>query len=76
MFRRPVGAAADGHGHLEARDVVVTSRGRGAAARPLTATLQLPGRQLEPIPVGVEVAQGKVHCPMAPGWAAKRSGTG
>ncbi|HET6704593.1 MAG TPA: hypothetical protein VFH84_06450, partial [Amycolatopsis sp.] len=37
------GLTQDGHGHLRARDVVATSRGRGAAARPLTVRLQLPG---------------------------------
>ncbi|HET6706184.1 hypothetical protein [Amycolatopsis sp.] len=37
------GLTQDGHGHLRARDVVATSRGRGAAARPVTVGLQLPG---------------------------------
>lgn len=41
--RRWRGLTADGHGHLRARDVVATSRGRGAAARPLSVQLQLPG---------------------------------
>lgn len=41
--RRWYGATDDGFGHLEYRDVVVTSRGRGAAARPQTLALQLPG---------------------------------
>ncbi len=33
----------DGFGHLKFRDVVVSSRGRGAAARPQAHPLQLPG---------------------------------
>ncbi|MEV6639379.1 hypothetical protein [Amycolatopsis sp. NPDC051371] len=37
------GLTEDGFGHLEHRDVVVSSRGRGAATRPQTAALQLPG---------------------------------
>ncbi len=37
------GATTDGHGHLRARDITATSQGRGAAARPQTVTLQLPG---------------------------------
>jgi hypothetical protein len=36
------GLTQDGFGHLEYRDVVVSAQGRGAAARPHTATLQLP----------------------------------
>ncbi|UOX90355.1 hypothetical protein MUY14_06945 [Amycolatopsis sp. FBCC-B4732] len=35
--------AHDGFGHLEFRDVVATSRGRGVAARPRDDPLQLPG---------------------------------
>jgi hypothetical protein len=41
--RRWHGATDDGFGHLKFRDVVVTNRGRGAAARPQTLALQLPG---------------------------------
>jgi hypothetical protein len=41
--RRWHGLTQDGHGHLRARDVVATSRGRGAAARPSSVELQLPG---------------------------------
>lgn len=37
------GLTEDGFGHLEFRDVVVSARGRGAAARPHTVALQLPG---------------------------------
>jgi hypothetical protein len=37
------GLTEDGFGHLEYRDVATTSRGRGAAARPHTVALQLPG---------------------------------
>ena len=37
------GLTEDGFGHLEYRDVVVTSRGRDAAVRPQTVALQLPG---------------------------------
>jgi hypothetical protein len=37
------GLTGDGFGHLEYRDVVVSSRGRGAAARPHKVALQLPG---------------------------------
>lgn len=33
----------EGHGHLARREVAVRSRGRGAAARPTRADLQLPG---------------------------------
>jgi hypothetical protein len=33
----------DGHGHLAVREVRVTARGRGAAARPVEARLNLPG---------------------------------
>ncbi|WP_033262136.1 hypothetical protein [Amycolatopsis vancoresmycina] len=40
--RRWHGLTQDGHGHLRSRDVVATSRGRGAAARPRTVPLQLP----------------------------------
>ncbi|MEU8637690.1 hypothetical protein AB0C38_36390 [Amycolatopsis sp. NPDC048633] len=40
--RKWSGLAVDGFGHLESRDVVVSARGRGAAARPRTAALQLP----------------------------------
>jgi hypothetical protein len=41
--RRWHGLTQDGHGHLRTRDVVATSRGRGAASRPRTVPLQLPG---------------------------------
>ncbi|MEV7092697.1 hypothetical protein AB0M80_07600 [Amycolatopsis sp. NPDC051045] len=41
--RRWHGLTQDGYGHLRARDVVATSQGRGAAARPLSVGLQLPG---------------------------------
>jgi hypothetical protein len=41
--RRWHGVTEDGFGHLRFRDVVATSRGRGAAARPRTAALRLPG---------------------------------
>jgi hypothetical protein len=41
--RRWHGLTQDGHGHLSARDVVATSRGRGAAARPSSVGLSLPG---------------------------------
>lgn len=41
--RRWHGLTQDGHGHLSARNVVATSRGRGAAARPLSVRLLLPG---------------------------------
>lgn len=41
--RRWRGLTDDGFGHLEVRDVVATRRGRGAAARPRTVALQLPG---------------------------------
>ncbi|WIV60720.1 hypothetical protein [Amycolatopsis nalaikhensis] len=37
------GATSDGYGHLQACDVVATSRGRGAATRPQSIPLQLPG---------------------------------
>ncbi|WP_072481969.1 hypothetical protein [Amycolatopsis australiensis] len=49
--RRWHGLTQDGHGHLRAREVVATSRGRGAAMRPSTVRLQLPG-------AGGEVARG------------------
>lgn len=41
--RRWRGLTPDGYGHLRTREAVVTSRGRGAAARPLSVRLQLPG---------------------------------
>ncbi len=41
--RRWRGLTNDGLGHLEFRDVVATSRGRGAAARPRNVALRLPG---------------------------------
>ena len=41
--RRWRGLTDDGFGHLEFRDVVATSRGRGAAARPRNIALQIPG---------------------------------
>ncbi|MEV6875355.1 hypothetical protein [Amycolatopsis sp. NPDC051128] len=41
--RRWRGLTEDGFGHLEVRDVVATSRGRGSAARPLDVALRLPG---------------------------------
>ncbi len=41
--RRWHGVDADGFGKLRFRDIVATSRGRGAAARPRTVMLQLPG---------------------------------
>ncbi|WP_233224028.1 hypothetical protein [Amycolatopsis sp. CA-128772] len=41
--RRWRGLTDDGFGHLKFREVVATSRGRGAAARPRTVALQLPG---------------------------------
>jgi len=50
--RRWHGLTQDGHGHLRARNVVATSRGRGAAARPLSVGLQLPG------PTGVVTGGG------------------
>ncbi|WP_328617212.1 hypothetical protein OHS18_13300 [Amycolatopsis sp. NBC_00355] len=37
------GTSPDGHGYLQACDVVVSSRGRGAATRPHSMPLQLPG---------------------------------
>ncbi|MDQ7803591.1 hypothetical protein Q5425_07605 [Amycolatopsis sp. A133] len=50
--RRWHGLTQDGHGHLRTREVVATSRGRGAAARPLSVGLQLPG------PAGAVTAGG------------------
>ncbi|MFF1608814.1 hypothetical protein ACFVYA_13635 [Amycolatopsis sp. NPDC058278] len=41
--RRWRGLTDDGFGHLEFRDVVATRRGRGAATRPSTVALRLPG---------------------------------
>jgi hypothetical protein len=41
--RRWRGATPDGSGHLQAREIVATSRGRGAATRPQAVALQLPG---------------------------------
>ncbi|MGV9362046.1 hypothetical protein [Amycolatopsis sp. NPDC003731] len=41
--RRWRGVTDDGFGHLEYRDIVATRRGRGAATRPRTVALQLPG---------------------------------
>ncbi|MET8848511.1 hypothetical protein [Amycolatopsis sp. NPDC004625] len=41
--RRWRGVSQDGFGHLEFRDIVAVSRGRGAAARPREVALQLPG---------------------------------
>ncbi|WP_284747663.1 hypothetical protein [Amycolatopsis sp. RTGN1] len=41
--RRWHGMTDDGFGHLKVRDVVVTSRGRGAAARPQAHPVRLPG---------------------------------
>ncbi|MDS0134666.1 hypothetical protein [Amycolatopsis sp. CM201R] len=41
--RRWRGLSGDGFGHLDAREVVATSRGRGAATRPRHVALQLPG---------------------------------
>lgn len=50
--RRWRGLTEDGFGHLEFRDVVAGSRGRGAAARPRDVALQLPG------PAGAVAAGG------------------
>ncbi|MFI5587349.1 hypothetical protein ACIA5G_20035 [Amycolatopsis sp. NPDC051758] len=41
--RRWNGVTPDGYGHLRSRELVATSRGRGAAVRPLSVALQLPG---------------------------------
>lgn len=41
--RRWHGITADGSGYLHSRRLLATCRGRGAAVRPRTATLQLPG---------------------------------
>ncbi|MEV6825650.1 hypothetical protein [Amycolatopsis sp. NPDC051102] len=41
--RRWRGLTDDGFGHLESCDVVATSRGRGAAVRPRSVELRLPG---------------------------------
>nr|WP_225958117.1 hypothetical protein [Amycolatopsis lexingtonensis] len=41
--RRWHGLSADGHGHLRYREVLATSRGRGAAARPRSVPMHLPG---------------------------------
>jgi hypothetical protein len=41
--RRWHGLTPDGHGHLRTREVVATSVGRGAAVRPSSMPLQLPG---------------------------------
>ena len=49
----------DGAGHLDRREVTVQARGRGAAARPTRATLQLP-------------APGGGIAPVAPSVAASR----
>jgi hypothetical protein len=37
------GTTSDGYGYLQACDVVATRRGRGAATRPQSIPLQLPG---------------------------------
>lgn len=50
--RRWHGLTPDGYGHLRARDVVATSRGRGSAVRPQVVSLRLPG-------VGGAVAAGE-----------------
>ncbi|MDS0137535.1 hypothetical protein H5970_04935 [Amycolatopsis sp. CM201R] len=54
--RRWRGLTDDGFGHLEFREVVATSRGRGAAAQPRTVALQLPGPGGA---VAVEVSAGR-----------------
>ncbi|MEA5366848.1 hypothetical protein VA596_45460 [Amycolatopsis sp., V23-08] len=41
--RRWRGAGLDGYGHLQAREIVATSQGRGAAVRPQAVVVQLPG---------------------------------
>jgi hypothetical protein len=41
--REPWSGAEEGYGHLRERRVVVRAHGRGAAARPLSAELHLPG---------------------------------
>ncbi|MFJ7216099.1 hypothetical protein [Amycolatopsis sp. NPDC098790] len=41
--RRWHGLTADGYGHLRTREVAATSAGRGAAVRPVSVSLQLPG---------------------------------
>ncbi len=46
--RRWHGLTQDGHGHLTARTVVATSRGRGAAVRSLSVGLLLPGPEGAP----------------------------
>ncbi|WP_086842544.1 hypothetical protein [Amycolatopsis kentuckyensis] len=46
--RRWHGLTQDGHGHLRARKVLATSTGRGAAARPLSVGLWLPGPEGAP----------------------------
>ncbi|MET8845975.1 hypothetical protein [Amycolatopsis sp. NPDC004625] len=43
------GLTDDGFGHLEFRDVVATSRGRGAAVRPRSVELRLPGPRVQPL---------------------------
>ncbi|QKV80684.1 hypothetical protein [Amycolatopsis sp. Hca4] len=55
--RRWRGLTEDGFGHLEYRNVVATSRGRGSAARPRTVDLQLPGP--DGAVVAVEAASGR-----------------
>jgi hypothetical protein len=55
--RRWRGLADDGFGHLEFRDVVATSHGRGAAVRPRDVALQLPGP--DGAVVAVEQAVGR-----------------
>ncbi|WP_329052287.1 hypothetical protein OG738_07235 [Amycolatopsis sp. NBC_01488] len=47
---------SDGYGHLTARQAQVRVHGRGAAARPLSATLQLPGPAGAPLPLHSEAA--------------------
>lgn len=61
--RRWRGVTADGYGNLQARDVVVTSRGRGAAVRTSTVVLQLPG------PEGAVVA-GRQTSTGTPSWSS------
>jgi hypothetical protein len=51
----------DGHGYLACREVTVTARGRGAAARPVRTVLQLPaaGGGIAPsVPANLLPAQG------------------
>ena len=64
----------DGHGHLQARKVQVTRRGRGEAAQPRRAELWLPGGGVEAVAAPRTAVPAAGRAPAAGGGPERRRG--